>query len=92
MTEARSSQSSLYIGYTALECRPFSLDSMADRPLSPLRSALPVHVDPLNHPDPHAGSLQSKPARTNPRPRSRKGCLKCRDRKVKCDEEKPTCG
>ncbi|KAM0182690.1 hypothetical protein ACHAPF_000936 [Botrytis cinerea] len=53
---------------------------MADRPLSPLRSALPVHVDPLNHPDPHAGSLQSKPARTNPRPRSRKGCLKCRDR------------
>ncbi|ATZ46378.1 hypothetical protein BCIN_01g09850 [Botrytis cinerea B05.10] len=65
---------------------------MADRPLSPLRSALPVHVDPPNHPDPHAGSLQSKPARTNPRPRSRKGCLKCRDRKVKCDEEKPTCG
>ncbi|KAM0151814.1 hypothetical protein ACHAPG_008041 [Botrytis cinerea] len=53
---------------------------MADRPRSPLRSALPVHVDPPNHPDPHAGSLQSKPARTNPRPRSRKGCLKCRDR------------
>ena len=47
---------------------------MANRPRSPLRPALPPRVGPLNHPDPHAGSLQSKPARTNPPSRSKNGC------------------
>ncbi|KAL1413817.1 hypothetical protein Q8F55_001601 [Vanrija albida] len=30
--------------------------------------------------------------RPTPRPRSRAGCLVCRSRRVKCDEEQPACG
>lgn len=33
-----------------------------------------------------------RPARTRPFARSQKGCTRCRERRKKCDEERPICG
>ncbi|KAF7959106.1 hypothetical protein EAE96_002623 [Botrytis aclada] len=64
---------------------------MEDRRFIPLKSVWPKPVDQPYHHSSHAGSLQGRPAKYHPSMRSKGGCWTCRDRKVKCDEKKPTC-